>query len=300
MTRTSSGTRTAASLPPPGGGAPAAAPLLTIDGISERAFERFRAFLFESAGISLSSDKQSMVAARLGKRLRHHGLSCFDAYFDLVIGGGHPAERQMALDLLTTHETYFFREPAHLDFLRERILPEHRDGKPFRVWSAASSSGEEAYSIAMLLADRLNASPWEVMGSDISASVLETARDGHYRMDRIDGIPTEYLKRFCLKGRGDYEGTLLIDRALRERVVFQQINLLDPPPNIGPFDVIFLRNVLIYFNREIKQRVISRLPPALRPGGHLFIGHSETLKGIHDSLELVAPTIYRRPMNGGR
>ena len=181
-------------------------------------------------------------------------MRTYRQYYDMVTGDSHPGEHQMMLDLLATNETYFFRESGHFDFLRDQILPHRHRAQPFRVWSAASSSGEEAYSIAMLLADKLGMTPWEVFGSDISERILEKARAAHYAMTRIEGIPREYLEKYCLCGVGPQEGTLLIDRRLRERVQFVQINLNKAVPDVGSFDVIFLRNVLIYFNPEPRQR----------------------------------------------
>ena len=163
------------------------------------------------------------------------------------------------------------------------------------MWSAASSSGEEAYTIAMVLADTLASKAWEIVGSDISTQVLDKARQGHYPMTRIDGIPRPFLSKFCRKGVRSQEGTFLINAELRARVNFLQVNLTQPvTADVGLFDVIFLRNVMIYFDNDTKRRVVSHLLPHLRPGGHFIIGHSETLNGIVTSLNQVSPTIYRK------
>jgi chemotaxis protein methyltransferase CheR len=202
----------------------------------------------------------------------------------------------MAVDLLTTNETYFFREPKHFALLRDLAQDASDKNRALRVWSAASSSGEEPYSIAMVLADVMGEdAPWEVLGTDISTRVLASARRGHYPMERAAQMPQNYLKRFCLKGQGSEAGTLLIERNLRQRVQFQHLNLNAPLPKIGQFDVIFLRNVMIYFSLETKRQVVARLLAQLRPGGHFLIGHSETLNDINDSLTAVAPSIYRKP-----
>lgn len=245
------------------------------------------------AGISLTDAKKPLVSGRLSKRLRHCGLKSFGDYFELVMR--EKAELQVAVDLLTTNETYFFREPRHMDFLKERILPRHPRGKLFRIWSAACSSGEECYTLAMVLADCMGDGSWEIVGSDISSRVLEKARMGHYPMERIDGIPREYLRRFCLKGTGNQEGTFLIDKILREKIRFQQINLNEPLPKLGIFDAIFMRNVMIYFDIDTKRQVVKRILPALRPGGHFIVSHSESLNGISDELESVVPSVYRKP-----
>lgn len=264
--------------------------------ITSREFTQFQRFIYQAAGITLSSAKEALVGGRLEKRVRACGLRSYGEYFRLVESGTAPAETQMAVDLLTTNETYFFREEKHFEFLRDLITaPAAARSGPFRVWSAASSTGEEAYSIAMVLADRLGEAPWEVFGSDISERVLEQARRGHYSMERARHVPGAYLKRFCLKGLGAQEGTLLVERRLRARVQFMHVNLNGPLPRLGMFDVVFLRNVMIYFNEDTKRQVVARLLSQLKPGGHFLLGHTESLHGISDAVRPVAPAIYRKP-----
>jgi chemotaxis protein methyltransferase CheR len=258
-------------------------------------FEQFRTWLHRSSGISLAPSKQALVAGRLAKRLRQRELSSFGDYFRLIMQATEAVELQTALDLLTTNETYFFREPKHFDFMRSQVLPQAPPGRTFRLWSAASSSGEEPYSLAMTLANGLPSTPWEIIASDISSRVLETARHGHYPMERVDNIPKHLLSKHCLKGTGSQEGTLLIERSLRERVQFMQINLNTSLPKIGEFDVIFLRNVMIYFDVDTKRQVVARMLPLLKAGGYFFVSHSESLNGITDSLTLITPSIYRKP-----
>jgi len=262
--------------------------------LTEREFSQFSKLIYERAGIHLPPSKLALVSGRLAKRVKHYQFDSYGDYFRLVMREGG-AELQLMVDLLTTNETYFFREPKHLDYLRDHILPEHRAGRAFRIWSAASSSGEEPYSLAMVLADVLGDGLWEVLGSDISARVLEKARRGHYSLDRTEGLPFHYRSRYCLKGVGSYEGTLLVDRSIRSRVQFMQVNLIEPLPKLGEFDVIFLRNVMIYFDLETKRAVVARLLPLLRSGGYFFVSHSETLHGINDTLRIVAPSVYRKP-----
>lgn len=262
--------------------------------LTDREFKQFQGMIHKIAGISLSDAKKPLVGGRLSKRIKHHGLHSFGEYFDIVMREG--TELQVAVDLLTTNETYFFREPRHMDFLRDRILPSHPRGRPFRIWSAASSSGEEPYTLAMVLADSLGEeAPWEILGSDISSRVLEKARAGHYSLERSSGIPRHFLNRFCLKGVGSQDGTFLLNRSLRERVQFQQVNLNEPLPRLGEFDVVFLRNVMIYFNMETKRQVVARILPLLRPGGYFIVSHSESLNGVSDVLKVVVPSIYRKP-----
>lgn len=263
--------------------------------ITDAEFSQFQRFMFDTAGISLSPAKKALVAGRLAKRLHHTGMTRYGDYFKLISRSDASAEMQMAIDLLTTNETYFFREPKHFDLLRQ--LAGAAAGGSFRVWSAASSSGEEAYSIAMVLADRLGDRPWGVLGSDISQRVLVRARLGHYPLSRARNIPPAYLKKFCLKGIGEQQGTLRVAASLRARVEFATVNLNEPLPAIGQFDVVFLRNVMIYFSNETKRQVVARIAGALRPGGHLLIGHSESLHEISGALEHVSPSIYRKPAN---
>jgi chemotaxis protein methyltransferase CheR len=262
--------------------------------ISDIEFGHFQRFIFEAAGITLSNAKKSLVSGRLAKRLHACRLTSYGDYFRLLMSGESPAELQTAVDLLTTNETYFFREPKHFQFLRSVIASAAPRAEPFRVWSAAGSSGEEAYSIAMVLEDCLPGPGWEVISSDISARVLERARTGHYPMERLTNFPTGYLQRFCLKGQDTQEGTLLIDRKLRSKVRFLQVNLNAALPPLGAFDVIFLRNVLIYFSLETKRKVVARVLTALKPGGWLLIGHSESLNEVSEAVELAAPAIYRK------
>lgn len=263
--------------------------------LNDHEFEQFRKLIYRIAGINLSSAKKQLVSGRLANRLKHFRLSSYGEYFRLLTAGSHPNEMQMAVDLLTTNETYFFREPKHFDYLREKILPTHPHGRPFRIWSAASSSGQEPYSIAMTLADGLGGKPWEMVASDISMRVLEKARSGHYPIEQAQQVPKHYLSRYCLKGVDAQEGTFLMDKPIRSAISFMQINLNAVLPQIGEFDLVFLRNVMIYFDNDTKRQVVQRIMGKMRSGAHLFIGHSESLNGIVDELHVVKPSIYRKP-----
>lgn len=263
--------------------------------ITDAELAQFQRFIFEAAGITMASSKKALVMGRLNKRVAAHQLETFGQYFNLLASGQHPDEVQMAVDLLTTNETYFFREIKHFEFLRAQAIAARNRLQPFRVWSAASSTGEEAYSMSMVLDDCLGTTPWEVLGTDISTHVLEGAARALYSMERARHIPPEYLRRYCLKGTGEQEGRLLIDRQLRSRVLFRHVNLNAPLPNLGLFDVIFLRNVMIYFSDTTKREVVARVISTLKPGGHFCVGHSESLNNISTAVEPVAPSIYRRP-----
>ena len=263
--------------------------------LTDQEFALFQRFIFDSAGITLPSSKKALVSGRLAKRLRHYQLESYGEYFRVLHSGDNPAELQTAVDLLTTNETYFFRETKHFDFLRQQALAARGRTAMFRVWSAASSSGEEAYSIAMVLAECLgDDTAWEVMGSDISTRVLRGAQRAHYSEERARNIPASYLRRFCLRGTQEYQGTLLIDRALRSRVHFRQLNLNVDLPQLGQFDMVFLRNVMIYFNDATKREVVARVISTIKPGGHFLIGHSESLNEISQAVQALAPSIYRK------
>ena len=265
-----------------------------IKHITDAEFLQFQRFIMDEAGITLSEAKKALVMGRLSKRLAQHGFDSFGEYFQLLASDRHQGEVQIAVDLLTTNETYFFREIKHFDFLRQQALVARGRDKPYRVWSAASSSGEEAYSIAMVLADCLPSTPWDVLGTDISTRVLQGAAQALYSMQRARHIPKDYLKRFCLKGAGPYEGSLLVDRSLRSRVSFRHLNLNVPLPDLGQFDMIFLRNVMIYFNDETKRQVVARVLSALKPDGFLCVGHSESLNNITQVVASVSPSIYQK------
>lgn len=260
--------------------------------LQDNEFALFQKMIYETAGINMSPAKKALVSGRLAKRVKHYGLSSYNEYFQLI-NDASSHERQMAVDLLTTNETFFFREPRHFDFLRDNLLPTWKTG-PRRIWSAASSSGEEAYTLAMVLAEHSPTNDWEIVGTDISTRIVERARTGHYPIERAKNIPQDYLSRHCLKGTGSQEGTFLISRKLRERVSFLHANLKDDLVKLGKFDVIFLRNVLIYFDVETKRHVVSRLQRQLKPGGYLIVGHSESLNGVTSELATVMPSVYMK------
>ena len=264
-------------------------------GVSDQEFALFRKLIYRLAGINMADSKKPLLAGRLTRRLRHHGLESFRDYYTLVTRTEHSDELQLMVDLLTTNETYFFREAAHFDYLQ--TFAASRRGRPFRVWSGASSSGEEPYTIAMVLAETLGmAANWEIVASDISLSMLEKAHAGLYPMERGKGIPPELLKKYCLKGVREQQGNFLVDAKLRERVDFRHINLISPTTrDLGQFDLIFLRNVMIYFDNDTKRKVVGNMLPHLREDGTFIVGHSETLTGITDALSAMRPTLYCQP-----
>lgn len=236
-----------------------------------------------------------MVASRLSKRLNYYELSSYGDYYRIATDPDYPHEFQMLVNILTTNETYFFREPKHFEFLRDNILIPWR-GEHFRIWSAASSTGEEAYSLAMVMAENLGMRSWEIFASDLSTRVLETARAGVYPLDRLEHMDNQLLEKYCLKGVRTQEGLFRVDAKLRNRIAFDHVNLMSPlPPNLGRFEVIFLRNVLIYFDQDTKKQVVERLMTVLKPGGFFFVSHSESLHRITEQLQMIKPSIYRKP-----
>lgn len=261
--------------------------------ISDAAFKKIVATVREDAGIHLGEAKRQLVVSRLAKRLRLLEIGDYETYHDFCLTDEN--ERRIMINTITTNETSFFREPHHFEFLERSILP--GAGKKFRVWSAAASIGAEGYSIAMTLerafSDRQT--EWEVVGTDINTEVIAQAAEGLYPMRFAERMTKEQLKRYCLRGVGPQEGNFLIKDALKKKVRFTTANLMVPlPKDIGTFDVIFLRNVLIYFDHDNKKKMVENVLKHLRPGGCLFIGHSETITGICPAVKAVKPTIYEK------
>ncbi|MEL4179542.1 CheR family methyltransferase [Roseateles sp. PN1] len=265
--------------------------------LSPQSFTAITDLFHRISGIRLTEAKHALVQSRLQKLAADAGEPDLNNFVQKMVRGQMPESMLTSVvDKLTTNETYFFREPAHFDDLARRAEgAKAKDSKSeFLVWSGASSSGEEAYSIAMVLADKLGSGPWSVRGTDLSSSVVASARRGLYPMERARDTSKDYLRRFCLRGEGPYEGTLLIQRELRARVRFQCANLMQPlPADLPLFDVIFLRNVLIYFDAPAKRAIVSRVIERLKPGGVLYPGHAESLAALDLPLSAIAPAIYQ-------
>lgn len=268
------------------------------DAISTEEFERFRALIYRESGIALTDQKQGLVQSRLSKRLRELRLSTFSEYYAHVTSDPTRKEFTRMLDLISTNKTGFFREPAHFDFLRDRILPELTHAKRIRIWSSACSTGEEPYSIAMTLYDGVaDPARWDckILASDLSTRVLAQAAAGVYEAERVRDVPPDVVMRHFLRGRGDSEGLLKIKPHLAAMVQFRRVNLMDDRfPIKGPLDVIFCRNVMIYFDRPTQERLVNKFHRYLKPGGYLFIGHSESLQWVSHPFKTVVPTMYRK------
>ena len=265
---------------------------INISPLTSAEFEKFRVLIYQHAGIDLTPAKHPMVANRLAKRLTHYNLKTYTDYYQLATHTDHTNEFQTLVNILSTNETYFFREAQHFSYLKNEILARWK-GNNFRVWSAASSSGEEAYSLAMVLADTLGSRQWKVYGTDVSTTVLKVAEQAIYPMNRLDNMPASFLEKYAEKGVHSQRGHFRINEELRHKVSFGEANLMQAiPPHLNKFDVIFLRNILIYFDNETKKSVLNRVVQTLNIGGHLFVSHTENIASLVVGLEKVSPSVF--------
>lgn len=264
---------------------------------SDLEFKQISDLMYEAAGLSYNDSKKSLIHSRLSPRIQKLGLGGFADYIAVLQDESEAAEFQMAVDLLTTNETYFFREPKHYDLL-EAELTTRRSKAPLSIWSAASSFGDEAYSTAMLLSDMQISGKigpdWSILATDISHRVLLSAKEAVYPQDRLRAVSPERLRRYCLKGEGPSEGQSMVVDKLRGRVQFGQLNLCKPFSGLGQFDVIFLRNVLIYFDIPTKREVVDRVLETLKPGGLFFLGTAEGRVACDTPLATVQPGAFRK------
>jgi chemotaxis protein methyltransferase CheR len=261
---------------------------------TERDFQTVRKLIYARAGINLKAGKQEMVYSRLARRLRALKLESFRSYLALL-EDDDASEWEAFINAITTNLTHFFREPHHFDILARQ----YRDSEanhPFRVWSAASSTGEEVYSIAMTLAEADDGGTPQpnILASDLDTNVLEQARRGIYSVERLENVSLERRKRFFLRGTSQHEGYVKIREEIRRSVRFEHINLMSPNWEIKElFDAIFCRNVMIYFDKETQYSILKRLSQVLRPTGYLYVGHSENLFHAKDLYQLCDKTVYR-------
>lgn len=250
-------------------------------------FAVIKKIVFNEIGISLNDSKKNMVQNRLFKRLKHYQINDFANYIKIVQLSKF--EKSKFLNEISTNETYFFREKIHFEFLKELS----KQSKELKVWSAASSIGAEAYSIAMVLDSLLE--KWEVTGTDINTHVLDIAKMGLYQLSFLDKIPKDYQEKYCLIGRNQYEGKMLIDRTLQSKLIFFENNLMHDNIQMGKFDVIFLRNVLLYFTDETKEKVIKNLLINLKVGGYLILGLTDYFDNKNiKSLKYLNNSIYKK------
>lgn len=262
------------------------------------AFEYIISLIYERCRIRLHHGKQNLIRSRLGKRMRHHGIETLEGYCNFLQNEAEEEEFTHVVDALTTNFTNFMREPAHFDFMLNTALPEvvQRD-RPFRVWSAACATGEEPYSIAFSLGENFPQNrgwDWQIVATDISTRALSRAKTGVYPLERASSVPKPWLKKYCQRGIGQWEGHFRVRPNISERVTFQQINLLSSYSFSQPFDLIFCRNVMIYFDRETQEQLVNHMSQNLIPGGYLLVGHSESLNGLNVPVNCVKPSIYRK------
>lgn len=262
-------------------------------------FNRLRTLVKHHTGISLSELKQDLLYRRLSPRLKALGLRSFADYC-LHLSQQNSYELEQFTNAITTNLTAFFREPHHFEYLAAAALPEimQRKGKSrrLRIWSAGCSSGEEPYSLAIVIKESQLSANWDVkiLATDIDSNMLAQAKRGIYSEERVEGLSQERLKRFFLKGQGNHRGMVKVAPQLRELVCFGRLNLLQDWPMPGPFDILFCRNVVIYFDKETKHHMFDRFADAMNTGDHLFVGHSESLFHISERFQLVHKTIYRK------
>jgi chemotaxis protein methyltransferase CheR len=254
--------------------------------------------VYEKSGITLNDGKRALVTARLQKRLRSGGFTTFSAYLKHVAADRSGKELCELLDAIATNHTSFFREPQHFEFLRTRVLPTvaGRSSK-LSIWSAACSTGEEPFTLGMELCDHLPEMvrpQIRILASDLSTKALRGAREAVYRMDRVEGLPRELLRRHFERGMGAQDGLVRVAPHVRKLVEFRQLNLLEIDHLGEMFDVVFCRNVMIYFDQAVQQRVVQMLERHVVPGGFLFISHSESLNRISHGLQWAAPAVYQR------
>jgi|GEM_PF-80219 len=272
--------------------------------ISDDDFQKIQSLVYEKAGINLHDGKKSLVQSRLSKIIRRKGLEGFREYYNLIVrdqSGNHLVE---LLDAITTNHTYFFREDAHLQWLSDTILPDilrlpdvQRDGE-VRIWSAGCSTGEEPYTLAIHILERCNFPAryrLKVLATDLSTKVIRIADRGEYPEERLQQVPASIRQRYFNRVRTE-EGTSYyrVNKEVRNQITFRKFNLLSPFPFRKGFDVIFCRNVMIYFDREVQQRVVSKFVQAIKPGGYLVVGHSESLSGVEHPLKYIGPTVYKK------
>jgi chemotaxis protein methyltransferase CheR len=261
-------------------------------------FEHFRKLAYEKFGLDLRSGKEQLVAVRLGKKLRELRLRSFRDYYQYVVNDSTGEALISMIDALTTNHTSFFREPAHFEFLRRNICPMLKTRERIAIWSAASSTGEEPYSIVFSLLEELGMAALpklQLLATDISTRVLGNAKKGVYPAARFRDFASHQLRPYLLRGEGEWKDWYLVKKEVRAAVTFQRLNLMEPFSNVPAFPLIFCRNVMIYFDRPTQENLVRKLSDRLEPGGYLFIGHAESLNGVEHGLQYIQPAVYRKP-----
>ena len=272
--------------------------------ISEKDFLKLKDFVESYCGIKMPATKKQMVEGRIRKRVRSLGLEGYGEYMDYVFSDKGEIELVNLIDVLTTNKTDFFREPSHFSFLQEKVLPHllqqgaASSTRPVKVWSAGCSTGEEPYTLAMVLAEffrGFSSDAYKITATDICTDVLKKAAEAVYGEDKVANIPYEIKKKYLLRSKDRASRKVKIGKNLRSKIQFKRLNFMDDKfPLEADYDIIFCRNVIIYFERDVQERVLQKLLSHLKPGGFLFLGHSETIHGMTLPVETVFPTVYRK------
>jgi len=269
--------------------------------LTDQDFEGLRRLVTRHTGISVGAGKRQLLFNRLNRRLQCHGLSSFGEYCELIDSGRDRKEIEVFINAVTTNLTAFFREPHHFELLRQSVIPQcltaNKHSQRLRIWSAGCSTGEEAYCLAITVYEAIrNIADWDVLilATDLDTSVLSSARAGVYPNECVAKVPPEYRKKWFTSGSGEYTGKACLSPKLKQIIRFRQLNLMDEWPMRGVFDVVFCRNVVIYFDKATQAKLFNRMADQMAPGGHLFIGHSESLHNVTDRFSLLGKTTYRK------
>lgn len=271
--------------------------------LSNQDFKHFQALVYEKCGINLHEGKKELVRARLSKRLRQIGINSFSAYYRKLQDDDSGDELVQMLDAISTNLTSFFREAKHFKFLETTVLPQFADRlknnprEKLNIWSAGCSSGEEPYSLAICLLEHFGAGIADrlyIRATDISTRVLSKAEAGVYDESSVAALPRPLLRKYFQKGQGNWEGRVRVKAAVRNLIDFKRFNLMAPFPGTPVFQIIFCRNVMIYFDKETQERLANKYYQSLEQDGYLFIGHSESLMRVEHPFKYIQPTIYKK------
>lgn len=264
--------------------------------LKDEHFKKISEIVYRSSGINLKKGKEALVRARLAKRLRARGIFDVQEYLDYLESAEGRHEQALFIDVMTTNKTSFFREVEHFNYLRDQVLPELKRRR-LRFWSAACSSGEEPYTLAIWLREHMpdiDTRDVLILATDISRQMLERARQAIYPAETLQSLPSPQFKKYFTRLNGQQADSYRVDESIRKMVRLAWLNLLEPWPMKGSFNVIFCRNVMIYFDRPTQQQLIHRFYELLEPGGYLFVGHSEGLSSIRHEFRYMRPATYRK------
>ncbi len=281
---------------------PATSAIRKAGNLTDQDYKKFCELVYKQVGIKLTEAKKSMVEARLHKRMRSLNMGTYRQYMHFLFSSeGMESELINLIDAVTTNTTHFFRENQHFEYLKKNILPQWlaKNGlyRRMNFWSAGCSTGMEPYTIAIVLNEFAKANKgfeFSILGTDISTKVLKEAMNAVYPLDRISSVPQPLKERYMLRGKGRQAGKVRLSKEIRDQVEFRRLNFMEEFSFKTPFDIIFCRNVVIYFDRSTQERLFNKLARSLKPKGNLLIGHSESMAGMNVPLRLVAPTIYER------